>query len=93
MNDYTCGVCGRKGVKLWLKPKLILAGELHCTECASIITGPHDGFPDTDRLGSFIPAIPSDPDGKTFWAFGHVPDKDYAWWCALPPSREEWLNR
>ncbi len=93
-NWYVCHGCGASKCKLW-REYLTFADRtaLLCCDCAAKrggldMSGIDDSgywngeFGETDQIGRFVPAVPTDDD--TFWGYTSVPVDAAAWWRRLP---------
>lgn len=95
-SSYTCGGCGKTGVKLWRDYQTFLDHQtLRCADCAAANQGKDistmqqsgsyqspDGFP-TDQIGWLVPAVPTE-ENDTFWGYTSVPAAGCEWWARLP---------
>ena len=83
---YKCSKCGVTDVKLWRYYNTFLEyQELFCLKCAchnqkkTLKTMSER----TDKIGSLIPAVPTE-NGDTFWGYSSVPQDGCEWWYNLP---------
>lgn len=93
---YTCGGCGKHGVKLWRDYQTFLDYQtLRCADCAAANQGKdistmqpsgsysaRDGM-STDQIGWLVPAVPTE-ENDTFWGYTSVPQAGCEWWARLP---------
>ncbi len=94
-SSYTCGECGRAGVKLWRDYEITLHHQsLLCADCTAkaqrkdISSMGQDGIwtsdqVSTDQIGWRVPAVPTAANDG-FWGYTSVPDDACAWWKRLP---------
>lgn len=91
-DDYVCGVCGAKGVKLW-RAYQSFDPDLHCAECVQKKTGKvleRKGH----EIGWYVAAVP-DEEGLGYWGYTSVPEAGVNWWEALPgwfPANADGMN-
>lgn len=83
--EYTCGDCGKGGVRLWREYQTFLDHQtLRCVACALANQKREaDALHDGDQIGWLVPAVPSE-DGETLWGYTSVPASGVDWWYALP---------
>lgn len=85
--DYRCSSCGVTGRRLWRLYNDMAGGELRCLECAEIHQHRRADLESSDRIGEYVPAVPSE-DNRTWWGYSSVPKRAVSWWKRLPSRRD-----
>jgi len=88
MTNYSCSFCAKKNTKLWRETH-VKNIKLKCADCLGALDVDQDGKVPTntgsrtDKIGSWIPAVPMKDDEGGFWGYFSIPDTDAKWWRGL----------